>query len=382
MFSNHFATPAYRDFSYPPVQTASTGPLRPAACRLSIRQQPHEALVTLEGKEKVRKPVDPPPILELLVNNGDDPQQQFLQNPYLFVCVSLFKADKDEAYHDSGDKILSGTLVSSLHRLKDISNKDGGFFVFGDISVKVQGTFRLHFSLYEFHKDHNEIQFLTESISDKFKVLLPKDFKGMEESTYLSRAFSDQGVRLRLRKEPRGVMGNKRAYPFNENVSNPPIRPNTAGEYSQSYEATPTSPNKRFKAPHEERKDSFPTIPSVTASPYTRQHSLPTSYGMGSFSGLGSTSYGMATAGTQPSYSVRPDITGHNSNTLYSNQAFHAPNAAVSVAASGAVSNSLPHYTAYSRMYPQYDQRNMQASSVDHSNFPAQFSVSDTPYLD
>jgi hypothetical protein len=37
-------------------------------------------------------------------------------------------------------------------------------------------------------------------------VLLPKDFKGMDESTYLSRAFSDQGVRLRLRKEPRAMM--------------------------------------------------------------------------------------------------------------------------------------------------------------------------------
>jgi hypothetical protein len=30
----------------------------------------------------------------------------------------------------------------------------------------------------------------------------------MDESTYLSRAFSDQGVRLRLRKEPRAMMGS------------------------------------------------------------------------------------------------------------------------------------------------------------------------------
>ena len=33
-----------------------------------------------------------------------------------------------------------------------------------------------------------------------------KDWKGLDESTVLSRAFSDQGVRLRLRKEPRGLM--------------------------------------------------------------------------------------------------------------------------------------------------------------------------------
>lgn len=68
------------------------------------------------------------------------------------MCTSLWKHNKDEAWDGTAGKSLSGSLVSSLHRLKDISNKDGGFFVFGDISVKVQGTFRLHFSLFDLHK--------------------------------------------------------------------------------------------------------------------------------------------------------------------------------------------------------------------------------------
>lgn len=34
-------------------------------------------------------------------------------------------------------------------------------------------------------------------------VVTQKEFRGLDESTYLSRAFSDQGIRLRLRKEPR-----------------------------------------------------------------------------------------------------------------------------------------------------------------------------------
>jgi len=62
---------------------------------LEIRQQPKEALVTVDGKEKgqfvscaiyvilqrvlsrlvVRKPVDPPPIVQLRVNAVADPQQ-------------------------------------------------------------------------------------------------------------------------------------------------------------------------------------------------------------------------------------------------------------------------------------------------------------------
>lgn len=77
--------------------------------------------------------------------------------------------------HDSPSPIpphqaLAGTLVSSLHRLKDIDNSgnffhsrgdrlerklmrsDGGFFVFGDLSVKIEGEFRLRFSLFEMLK--------------------------------------------------------------------------------------------------------------------------------------------------------------------------------------------------------------------------------------
>ncbi|KAH8730934.1 velvet factor, partial [Phaeosphaeriaceae sp. PMI808] len=204
----------------PPV-----APLRPQGCNLLIRQQPKEALVTADGKERTRKPIDPPPIIELNVPPTYDPHQQYLQSPYLFTCVSLWKADKDEPYDGSGEKSLTGSLVSSLHRLKDVSNKDGGFFIFGDISVRVQGTFRLRFSLYEFQNGGVEVQCLGTCNSDKFKVLPAKDFKGMEESTYLSRAFSDQGVRLRLRKEPRGMMGGKRTYPYSSESSDAPLRP-------------------------------------------------------------------------------------------------------------------------------------------------------------
>jgi hypothetical protein len=201
--------------------------LLPEHCVLSICQQPKEALVTTEGKEKARKPVDPPPILELNFNHDADPQGQHLQNPYIFVCTSLWKADKDEPYDDTGDKTLAGTLVSSLHRLKNANNKYGAFFVFGDVSVKVQGTFRLHFTMYAFNPTENNVQHLCGATSEKFNVLLPKDFKGMDESTYLSRMFSDQGVRLRLRKEPRGMMGNKRSYPGEDAppVSNAPLAP-------------------------------------------------------------------------------------------------------------------------------------------------------------
>ncbi|KAL2349803.1 velvet factor-domain-containing protein [Cryomyces antarcticus] len=178
--------------------------------QLEIRQQPKEALQTLDGKEKVRKPVDPPPIVQLRVRGNADPSQQFLQSPYLFMCCSLWVAGKGEPPTGQGQQhrasqTLAGSLVSSLHRLKDINNHDGGFFVFGDLSVKVVGQHRLHFSLFEMRKTTGEVIFHKSITTEPFTVSPPKDWRGMEESTYLSRAFSDQGVRLRLRKEPRAM---------------------------------------------------------------------------------------------------------------------------------------------------------------------------------
>lgn len=43
--------------------------------------------------------------------------------------------------------------------------------------------------------------------SEQFKVVPLKEFRGLKESTHLSRTFSDQGVRLRLRKEARTLAG-------------------------------------------------------------------------------------------------------------------------------------------------------------------------------
>jgi hypothetical protein len=99
---------------------------------------------------------------------------------------------------------LAGTLVSSLHRLKDHDNNDGAFFVFGDLSVKLEGTFRLQFNLYEMRQ--NECYHIKAILSDPFPVHSTKNFQGMSESTFLTRSFSDQGVRLRLRKEPRTLL--------------------------------------------------------------------------------------------------------------------------------------------------------------------------------
>lgn len=94
-----------------------------------------------------------------------------------------------------------GVAVSSLHRLKDLDNKEGAFFIFGDLSVRLEGQFALQFNLYELG-DRFAVH-VRSIISDKFTVQGPKVFPGLNESTPLTRSFSEQGVRLRVRKEPR-----------------------------------------------------------------------------------------------------------------------------------------------------------------------------------
>jgi hypothetical protein len=102
---------------------------------------------------------------------------------------------------------LAGNLCSSIHRLKDAAGNEGGFFVFGDISVRATGMWRIMFTVFDLQKDNaggpGVARRLCTICTSPFTVSLTKDYKGLNESTFLTRAFSDQGVRLRLRKEPR-----------------------------------------------------------------------------------------------------------------------------------------------------------------------------------
>ncbi|RKP09961.1 velvet factor, partial [Thamnocephalis sphaerospora] len=98
-------------------------------------------------------------------------------------------------------RTTAGTIVQSLFRLKDTENMDGGYFVFPDISVRIEGVFRLRFTLYEI--SGQRVKDMGTAYSEPFRVYSAKQFPGMAESTCMTRAFSDQGVRIRIRKESR-----------------------------------------------------------------------------------------------------------------------------------------------------------------------------------
>jgi hypothetical protein len=183
---------------------------------LKVRQQPLSALVTLDGKEKsklstrkttesftdlptARKPIDPPPIVEIKVRSDMDPYKfvaysrleehelqcwllfrHYLVSPYFFMYATLLPHDPNNPHaEEQGEDrqrhpgAMLGQLCSSLHRLKDVDNQgekaisntlpwllaltlglatDGGFFIFGDLSVRKLGWHKLRFALYDVSK--------------------------------------------------------------------------------------------------------------------------------------------------------------------------------------------------------------------------------------
>ncbi|KAG0235611.1 hypothetical protein BGW41_000712 [Actinomortierella wolfii] len=214
---------------------------------LSIRQQPVKAKVCGQ-KERDRRPVDPPPIIQIkLADPSLDRNKDYLQSPYLFMCCNLVHAsDPMGEIVAPAHRVLAGTVVSSLHRLKDVDNSDGGFFVFGDMSVRIEGHFCLRFTLFELI-DGEVIQVMS-IVSDPLTVYSSKNFPGMSESTFLSRCFSDQGVRIRIRKDhhvkPKRPLSADDADAPSHAIYSPPLSNHEAELSSSEHE---TVPSKRSK---------------------------------------------------------------------------------------------------------------------------------------
>jgi len=66
---------------------------------LIVRQQPKYARVAI-GKEKDRKPIDPPPIVQLKLDGMRDPNNNFLQNPYLILTARLVSPKDEDSSSD------------------------------------------------------------------------------------------------------------------------------------------------------------------------------------------------------------------------------------------------------------------------------------------
>ncbi|KAI8336702.1 velvet factor [Chlamydoabsidia padenii] len=173
--------------------------LQPSEYNLSVLQQPDRVRVSTL-KEKGRKSLDPPPIIQLhLPQRSEQESLNLLQSPCLYMCANLAHPRDDNEVYTPSHNALSGQVVSSLYKLTNEQNEVNGYFVFGDLSVKVNGVFRLKMSLFEITSEGSIYK--SSIFSDPFTAYSTRTYPGTLEPTPLSKLFYIQGARLRLPKD-------------------------------------------------------------------------------------------------------------------------------------------------------------------------------------
>ncbi|KAF0490135.1 nuclear divisionprotein rft1 [Gigaspora margarita] len=184
--------------------------------KLIVCQQPLRARMCGFG-EKDRRPIDPPPIVQLVVNdeNGNldsSTSLSMLQNPFFVLHVTLWSEDcKEERNVISNPpkttRVLMGSLVSSPAILKNTDGEPGCYFCFPDLSIRTEGKYTLKFSLMKLGTEDRLIStrtgIISTAFSNPFTVYSAKKFPGMTESTELSKAFAKQGLKIPIRNDVR-----------------------------------------------------------------------------------------------------------------------------------------------------------------------------------
>ncbi|KAI9487308.1 MAG: velvet factor-domain-containing protein [Benjaminiella poitrasii] len=183
---------------------------------LTIRQQPKKAR-QCSFKDKVdRRPIDPPPIVQLH-ETGSISFNDYRNSSNFFLHATLADAmNNNDIHYFNGLQTTTGSVAQTLYKLRDLDNIEGAFFVFADISIRIEGVFKLKFTLYKIN-DSNDVVKICQAFSSPFQVFSPKTFPGMSGSTELTRLFSEQGMRIRTRK----ILRKKNDSPTNRATMNP-----------------------------------------------------------------------------------------------------------------------------------------------------------------
>ncbi|KAK4226462.1 velvet factor-domain-containing protein [Podospora fimiseda] len=203
---------------------------------LKVIQQPERARACGAGPKSSadRRPVDPPPVVELRIFEGktweqaQDKDITFLYSANFFLYATLEHArvmahGRVQTPAANQPPILTGMPVSGMAYLDRPT--EAGYFLFPDLSVRHEGRYRLTFNLYEETKEDKDkdrlaedspqsapgtspatggsFDFRMEVKSQDFIVYSAKKFPGLAESTQLSRVVAEQGCRVRIRRDVR-----------------------------------------------------------------------------------------------------------------------------------------------------------------------------------
>ncbi|KAF2161229.1 hypothetical protein M409DRAFT_69855 [Zasmidium cellare ATCC 36951] len=194
---------------------------------MTVLQQPQRARACGQGAKSSadRRPVDPPPIVELKIFQGEKAEEDITftmhGNYFLFATLESARsmAHGRVPQERQTPPVLTGTPVAGMVYLDRPS--PAGYFIFPDLSVRHEGRYRLSFSLFEElkqPKDHDKTEDVgqpnaaddsshvthrLEVKSEPFHVYSAKKFPGLSESTSLSRMVAEQGCRVRIRRDVR-----------------------------------------------------------------------------------------------------------------------------------------------------------------------------------
>lgn len=179
--------------------------------KLNIRQQPVAARSCGFG-ERDRRVIDPPPIVQLIVQGPnlteEDIASRLRYGHYVMSCSIYDESGTRDASFMPEEyrqqRRLMGSLVGAPFVGKDENEKEGCFFCFPDLSCRTPGAFRLKFSLVMIDPIRaskvRHFPVLVEAKSNVFTVYNAKDFPGMQASTKLTKRLKEQGCIISIKK--------------------------------------------------------------------------------------------------------------------------------------------------------------------------------------
>ncbi|KFY88340.1 hypothetical protein V500_06416 [Pseudogymnoascus sp. VKM F-4518 (FW-2643)] len=253
--------------------TRMTAEGRKLTYELKVIQQPERARACGSGAKSSadRRPVDPPPVVELKIFEIDAQNMKkditFFYNANFFVFATLETARPiiHGRVQQTAQQIpvLTGMPVSGMAYLDRPT--EAGYFIFPDLSVRHEGKYRLSFNLYEETKEDKDkdgesatdprpvakqnpdeptdsFDWRLEIKSDPFTVFSAKKFPGLAESTSLSRTVAEQGCRVRIRRDVR--MRRREGKPTDEYDE----RGDNNGYRRTTRSATPVEPYSRQRS--------------------------------------------------------------------------------------------------------------------------------------
>ncbi|KAH0538374.1 hypothetical protein FGG08_005023 [Glutinoglossum americanum] len=279
--------------------------------QLNIIQQPERARACGSGAKynaahADRRPVDPPPVVQLQIFEGDARNDiTFSHNANFFLYATL-EAARPIAQGRlppaaTSIPVLTGVFVSGMAYLDRPT--PAGYFIFPDLSVRNEGKYRLSFNLYEEvkemkdadaepaknHPDHpsnkhkmvgpmapkQHVDWRLEVKSKPFTVFSAKKFPGLAESTSLSRIVAEQGCRVRIRRDVRMRRREKAGKDIEEYEEEALYQRPRETPTPDVYQQTPTVPHQPVEAvDNRQRSTSNASLDSSAPYGMVRRQSI------------------------------------------------------------------------------------------------------------